>query len=202
MIDKKTRIMDAAERLFTSGQFHEITLDDVSRLADVGKGTIYHYFANKDDLFFQTAVAAFDRLCELLRQDVESAGPVEKDLRRACEAISKFVEEHRPLFRLMHAEAERTLSQGGALRQRWNQHRKELTQAVAEIIRKGVRLGEVRKDIMPNVLAEYFLGMLRTKFNELEGLGARARDNGTLIALFVHGLSGNGGRRDAAVGNA
>ncbi len=187
-MDKKRRIMAAAEQLFKTGQFHEITLEDVSRLADVGKGTIYLYFTSKDDLFFQTAIAAFEQMCELFRQDVDVGSSVEKDLRRACEIISKFMEERRPLFRLMHAEAERTLGKGGALRQRWIQHRKKLTQAIAEIIRSGVQRGQVRDDVSPEVLAEYFLGMLRTSFNELEGLSDRDRSQQSLVSLFVCGL--------------
>ena len=35
--------------------------------AKVGKGTIYLYFENKDDLFFQTATWGFEELCELLK---------------------------------------------------------------------------------------------------------------------------------------
>ena len=38
---KERRIMEAAERLFTSRRFHEITLEEVAQAAKVGKGTIY-----------------------------------------------------------------------------------------------------------------------------------------------------------------
>ena len=36
--DKRQRIMQAAEKLFSSRRFHEITTDDVAREAKVGKG--------------------------------------------------------------------------------------------------------------------------------------------------------------------
>jgi TetR/AcrR family fatty acid metabolism transcriptional regulator len=192
-MDKKKRIMAAAEKLFTTGQFHEITLDAVSELADVGKGTIYEYFASKDDLFFQTAIAAFEQMCALLsRGSAATERSVEQGLRTACEAICKFVEERRPLFRLMHAEGERALGRGGGLRKRWNQHRGKMVSAVAEIIRRGVHRGQVRDDISAEAMAEYFLGLLRTKFNELEGQAEADRSPRALVSLFVRGLGNHG----------
>jgi hypothetical protein len=86
------------------------------------------------------------------------------------------------------AEGDRALGQGGGLRQRWNRHRKKMTQALAEIIARGVQRGEVRDDIDPIVLAEYFLGMLRTRSHELQLLSARSGGKRGLVDLFVHGL--------------
>jgi AcrR family transcriptional regulator len=188
-MDKKQRIMTAAESLFHTGQFQEITLDAVALAADVGKGTIYQYFASKDELFFQTAVAAFDHMCELLRQDSAPEGSVEHRLRRAAEAICTFRNAHEPLFRLIQAEGERALGKGGGLRQRWLLHRRKLTQTIAAIIRLGVSRRQVRVDISPEVLAEYFLGMLRTRFHELDGLSERDRSRSALVSLFLQGLT-------------
>lgn len=189
-MDKKNRIMMAVEDLFRTGQFHEITLDQVAKRADVGKGTIYEYFESKDDLFFQTAIAAFEQMCELLRrQSADTESSVEHRLQRACEAICKFVAERRRLFRLMHAQSERTLAKGGGLRQRWVQQHKKLTQAIAEIIRLGAERRQARADLSPEVLAEYLLGMIRTRLNELEGLSDADRSLQAMISLFVHGLA-------------
>jgi TetR/AcrR family fatty acid metabolism transcriptional regulator len=189
-MDKKQRIMVAAERLFKTRQFHEITLDEVAKVAEVGKGTLYLYFADKNDLFFQTAVAGFDDMCELLLRDCVTGGPVEQELQQACETICAFFRKRRPLFRMMLAEGDRALGQGGGLRQRWNRHRKKMTQAVAEIISRGAQRHEVRDDIPPKVLAEYFLGMIRTRSHELEGLSGWPGGKQALVALFVHGLAG------------
>ena len=112
-MDKRQRIMVAAERLFKTRQFHEITLDEVAKVAEVGKGTLYLYFADKNDLFFQTAVAGFDDMCELLRRDRVTEGAVQQELQQACETISAFFQKRRPLFRMILAEGERALGKGG-----------------------------------------------------------------------------------------
>ena len=66
---RRLQIMRAVETLFTSRQVHEITLDDVIRQAGVGKGTLYRYFKDKDDLFFQTATSGFDDLHKMLTRE-------------------------------------------------------------------------------------------------------------------------------------
>jgi len=187
-MDKKIRIMIAAEGLSKTGQFHEITLDEVAKRADVGKGTIYQYFDSKDDLFFQTALAAFDQMCQLLRENTAGEGSVQEHLRQACAAICGFARERRPLFRLIQAQGERSLGKGGTLRQQWIEHRKQMTEVVAEVIRAGVQRGQVRDDISPEALAEYFLGMLRTRVSEFDSLSDRDRSEEALVSLFMDGL--------------
>ncbi len=46
------QILDAAIRLFAEKGFHRTTTRDIAEAADVAEGTLYNYFANKDDLLF------------------------------------------------------------------------------------------------------------------------------------------------------
>ena len=188
-LDKKHRIMQAAEKLFKARQFHEITLDEVAREADVGKGTIYLYFSDKEDLFFQTAVAGFDEMCELLRQNALKGVAFRGGLLRTCQMISDFFRERRPLFRMILAEGERALGRGGGLRQRWLKRRKKLTEALAVIISQGMASGNVRPDVPAEIMAEYLMGMLRTRAMELESAPEPLRSRALLIDLFTNGVA-------------
>ncbi len=167
--DKKLRIMQAAERLFTTRQFHEITLDQVARRANVGKGTIYLYFQDKEDLFFQTAVAGFDDMCQLLHDGAVQGAAFREEILGTCRQINDFFLKRRPLFRMIAAEGDRVLGRGGSLRDRWLQRRKRLTEALAAILTRGMAAGDVRSDIPAEIMAEYLLGMLRARATELEG---------------------------------
>lgn len=56
----KEAILEAAVHLFAQKGFAETKLEDVAALAEFGKGTLYNYFENKDDLL----LSAFDYAVE------------------------------------------------------------------------------------------------------------------------------------------
>jgi AcrR family transcriptional regulator len=185
--DRRREIMRAAERLFTSRRYHEITTDDIAQAAKAGKGTIYRYFEDKEDLFFQTATSGFDELCDLLREKVPGDAPFGKQLRRACAEVARFFEQRRELFRMMQAEDGRMRWCGKSLRERWLARRTTLVAAVGQILRAGIREGEVRSDVPTEVLANLLLGMLRTRARDLAHLPEAMRRDEVIVDLFCHG---------------
>jgi TetR/AcrR family transcriptional regulator, repressor for uid operon len=48
--ERKSRILDAAERCFVRTGFHRATMQDVARECAMSPGNLYRYFASKDDL--------------------------------------------------------------------------------------------------------------------------------------------------------
>jgi AcrR family transcriptional regulator len=185
--DKKQRIMQAAERLFRTRRFHEITLDEIAREANVAKGTIYLYFSDKEDLIFQAAVAGFEEMCGLLRQNAGEGVAFRGGLLGMCQTISAFFQNRRPLFRIILSEGQRAMESGAGLRQRWQQRRKTMTEVVATVIARGVASGEIRHDIPSEILAEYLLGMLRTRSWELEDQSEPLRSHALMVDLFIKG---------------
>lgn len=185
--DKRQRIMQAAEKLFTSRRFHEITLDDVAREAHVGKGTIYLYFRDKDDLFLQTATGGFEELCQLLHARVPGDALFPEQLTLACHEISGFFQKRRQLLRLMQTEEGRVAWCHGALYDRWFEKRKMLVTAVTAILAKGVAESALRSDIPPEVLAQFLLGMLRTRGRDLAEMPEDERRLELVVDLFCNG---------------
>jgi AcrR family transcriptional regulator len=185
--------MRAAEKLFTSRRFHEITLEDIVREAHVGKGTIYTYFKDKDDLFLQVAISGFDELCDLVRQRVTSEAPFREQLRQVCEAISAFFQRRRQLFRMMQSEDARMPWCGGRTGQQWMEKRRELVSALGPVMKRGQDERLARDDLPPETLAMLLLGLLRTRGRMLREAGM-AMDDEMLVDLF---LSGAGRGRQA-----
>ncbi len=186
-LDKRQLIMQAAEQLFATRRFHEITMDDVSSAAGVAKGTLYRYFADKDDLFFQTSTNGFEELCELIARNVPSGAPFADQLLRACVQISGFFDRRHQLMRMMQAEDGRMFQARGPLRARWVQKRKKLVTAVAGIIARGVAEGQVRRDMSAEVLAEILLGLMRMRARDLADAPPSMRRHEIMIDLFRHG---------------
>ena len=186
--DKRHEIMRAAEKLFTRRRFHEITVEDIAREAHVGKGTIYLHFKNKDTLFFQVATSGFDALCELLRRKVPEDAPFESQLSDACVEISGFFDRRRQLLRMIQSEEARISWCRGDVRSEWAERRQRLVAVVAEILDKGRREGKVRKDIAPEVLAHFLLGMLRTRGKSLSDV-CQGSWHEWVVDLFLAGAA-------------
>jgi AcrR family transcriptional regulator len=186
---KRHVIMQTAEKLFSDRRIHEITLDEVAQRARIGKGTIYRYFADKDDLFFQVATSGFDELCDLIEQRVRQDAPFADQLLQMCELIRAFFKRRREMFRMMQAEDARMPRCKGKLSERWSEHRKKLVAAVAGILRHGMAAGVVRDDIPAEILAHFLLGMLRTRAHDLEDAPAWLQGYELVIELFCNGIA-------------
>jgi len=185
--DKRRRIMRAVEKLFERRDVRRITLDEIAHKARVGKGTLYLYFRDKDDLFFQTMASGFDELCEALDRKIPDDAPFPEQLLRACTEINTFFETRFPLFQMMQTEGARMYWSRPGVRRSWLERRKRLAAALAVVIRKGVREKGIRDDIPAETLARVLLGLLRTRGEDLrEGAGSLGRYE-TIIDLFRHG---------------
>jgi AcrR family transcriptional regulator len=198
--DKRQRIMQAAEKLFSSRRFHEITTDEVAREAKVGKGTIYLYFRDKDDLFFETANSGFDELCDLLREKVSQKAPFRRQILQACVQIGTFFQRRREMFDMMQSEDCRLSLETGRLRDRWLRKRKKLVEALAAILECGLREGALRADVPPDVLANFLLGMLRTRARDLADCPEPLRRYELVVEVFCRGAESRGGNGNHASG--
>jgi TetR/AcrR family fatty acid metabolism transcriptional regulator len=187
--DKRLAIMQTAEKLFSNRRIHEITLDEVAQKAQVGKGTIYRHFSDKDDLFFQVATSGFEELCRLVRDEVSRESQFEEQLLQMCVAISAFFDGRRQMFHLMQSEDARMPECKGSIQQRWLEHRKQLVDAVARVLERGVTAGRVRSDIAPAILSNLLLGLLRTRARDLRDLPEPARAHAVVIDVFLNGAA-------------
>lgn len=192
--ERRQIIMREAEKLFTSRRFHEVTLDEVAASAHVGKGTIYRYFKDKDDLFFQVATSGFDEICSVMQTRVPGEGTFIEKLTRACREIGGFFGARRQMMRMMQGEAGRMQSARGQLRKEWNARREHLLKLVANIFEEGMAQGVVRTDIPAEVMAGFLLGMLRTRSREMGESAQCAKDYAVLVELFYSGACSQNGK--------
>jgi AcrR family transcriptional regulator len=65
--ERKQNILKAAEKRFSRHGLNKTTLNEIARDLRIGKATIYHYFATKEDLFFKTIEWEIDLYIEELK---------------------------------------------------------------------------------------------------------------------------------------
>lgn len=191
--DKRQQIMLAAQKLLRHRHIHQVTLDEVAERAHVGKGTLYLCFRDKEDLFFQTALAGFEDLRALLEKRVSADAPFEARLRDACFQIDSFFAQRRSLLRMIQIEEGRVRGRPNRIRALWVEKRRLLVNTVAEILRAGIEEGRLRGDLDPELLSEYLLSTLRTRVRDLDEFPEDLRTIDLFVSLF---LVGAGAGRD------
>jgi AcrR family transcriptional regulator len=149
---KRACITAAAVKLFATRPFHKVRLDDVAAAAKVGKGTLYLYFKNKDDLYISVIYNGFADVLKRLREEISGVheSPWET-LRRIIATLSKFAVSNPHIYELMRSVP--------LDRQRADQ-RRELTELLEQTIRRGVRSGEM-SDPHPELTATFIPSMIR-----------------------------------------
>ncbi|KGY10930.1 TetR family transcriptional regulator [Vibrio tubiashii] len=82
MIDKRQKIIDAAEKLIAESGFHGLSMHKIAREAGVAAGTIYRYFSDKEDLLLQVRLAVVERNAGLIQQGVDDSMNLKERFRK------------------------------------------------------------------------------------------------------------------------
>src|SRR5262245_2447395 len=132
------KILCAAARLFASHRFHEARMEDIAALAEVGKGTVYRYFKDKEELYLALLDRAAVGLRDRLRDAVAGACGLREALVAVVGGVSHYFEEQPHLFDLIqHAEAMQRPGQQFP----WQRTRNETIGLVKDLLGAGVRAG-------------------------------------------------------------
>jgi AcrR family transcriptional regulator len=95
------KIVKAAARLFGTQRFHEVRMEDVADAADVGKGTLYRYFRDKEELYAGLLEHALEEFQERIRQEVARESGTLQRLEALVSAIIAYFDEHPHLMGLI-----------------------------------------------------------------------------------------------------
>ena len=177
------KILAAAARLFASQHFHEARMEDIAELAEVGKGTLYRYFKDKEELYMALLARAADQMTERLAA-VETVSGARAKLEAVVEAILDYFEEHPHLLDLIqHAE----VTQGPDADLPWQRTRLANVRLVEDILEEARREGEFHVTD-PELAAWMLLGGLRPVLR----WGLAPRPPGLarrIVELFLYGAA-------------
>ena len=146
---KREKILEAAYEIFSRKGYHRATIDEIIAVADTGKGTVYNYFSNKEQLFYtliREKSAPFEAaLCELAR----SAQPPLTKIELAIKLFLRFYVDNADLWRVMMHEVRGfgfECSSNLKLEQRDKYHEvfRQTIGILEEIIREGIKQDVLR----------------------------------------------------------
>ena len=125
---RREAILAAAAELFGRRPYHEVQVDDVAKLAGVGKATLYRYFPSKEELYLHSFDGVLARLEERLHAPPPPDAAPEDVLSQRVRALLATFREQLPALKVLGGDhshlaeqmrvvlRRRTVSIAGALR--------------------------------------------------------------------------------------
>ncbi|MFV8826599.1 TetR/AcrR family transcriptional regulator [Alkalihalobacterium sp. APHAB7] len=98
--EKKKSIIEAATKSFSLFGYKATTMDQVAKIAKVGKGTIYTYFATKEDLFNEIIEGISQQMRRVAVENVRPDRKFITNLYHVLNGILEFREQHELTIKL------------------------------------------------------------------------------------------------------
>lgn len=181
---KYDRILDALNRLLEDQTIQNISVSDIAKKAEMGKGSIYYYFPSKEAILDALIERNYE---EPLKTAKKLAGQTEVSpftrmamILQACRSSSAAFLNHSSTAPGAGTSAQET----AFLHQKYMNHLiAELKPSLTEIINQGIAAGQIHFDY-PAALAEIVLIVLAVKLNNTF-LSATAEDSEDTIRGLV-----------------
>lgn len=100
VFDRRKSILEAAEKSFSMFGYKATTMDQVAKIANVGKGTIYTFFKNKEELFNEIVTGMVKEMRELARNSIKKEDNFFNNLHRALYRVLEHRKEHQLAIKL------------------------------------------------------------------------------------------------------
>jgi AcrR family transcriptional regulator len=174
-------------------------MEDIAAAAEVGKGTLYRYFKDKDEMYTALLVGAAEQLELRLHQHLQRADGTRATLEAIVSAVLGYFDEQPHLFDLIqHTEATQRPDRAFA----WQKTREDYRRLVCNVLTTARDNGEFDVDD-PALATLMLLGGIRSVLR----FGERPRPEGLvrrIVENFLHGhtrlpVKPNGRNRPAPV---
>jgi AcrR family transcriptional regulator len=161
LADTRTRILDAAARVFARQGYAGASLEQVAADAGMTKGAVYWHFSSKSDLFAALCEKSLTQQLQVLPRQAQSAfdsaAPVQ-GLARLLQSQLACVDEGQgnPMLFFEFVTSSREPAVGEALRATYG----KIIDGVSGIIAQLQESGAVKSDLDPGALAVLFQALI------------------------------------------
>jgi AcrR family transcriptional regulator len=185
---RKTEITDAAERLFFSRGYEDVSMEDIARSVDLNKATIYLYFENKETLFATIVLRGIGILKEKYRDCMEQQAPGIVRVALMGQAYYRFSEECPEYLRLIHFYGSERFSKENPYTAEIGNGYGACRRILQDAIREGIDDGTIRADLDPFLASMYlmisFMGILSLENRWKLVIGAEGFSEGQFTGQF------------------
>lgn len=160
-------------------------MDEVAAEGNVGKGTLYLYFKDKEDLFFQLAISGFSIIESAWEEISELSLSSDVKLIKMGEKMSETLETRESLFRLLHSQE--LMGRKPDLKQVFREHIMRLQKIVKKVLSEGIADGLFRDDIDLEIVDCMFFGCMHARFRRKIHQG-QAVPVSSIVSLLIRGI--------------
>lgn len=100
VVDRRKQVVEAAAKSFALFGYKATTMDQVARIANVAKGTIYTFFTNKEELFDEILRSIIADMKRISEQKVDENRSFFENLYQSMDALLVYRREHELLIKL------------------------------------------------------------------------------------------------------
>jgi AcrR family transcriptional regulator len=157
---RENQILDAAEKVFFAQGFDQSTMDDVAKVSELSKGSLYNYFKNKNELCIGIVSRSLQVVIEYMEKAVSANVCGLDKIEAAAKALLSFQKENPEYYCALqnyrqHSCGCVTSSKFLKLTLKENNH---ISGIFKKAIEFGIEDGSIREDIVPEKAAEVFWG--------------------------------------------
>lgn len=154
-LERRRSILMAARDLFYEKGYQTTTVEEIAKAADVSKGTVYLYFASKDELYVSVVLEGFQIVDDIMTEIMDSELSIVEKGKSIFLAFVEYCMKNREYFRItqyfVSENARKNLS--NTLVESVSAHAAKLLDHVAGLVEEGKRTGLIKEDLDPYTFA-------------------------------------------------
>ena len=153
--DTLARIEKAVLTLFSTRDFHEVTLLDVAKEAHVSLQTIYKYFGSKEVLVYAMLDVMLGRLAERMIDHLQGIDDARERLRKTFWVTLDYMDKHPAVMMLLFTAVPVSRHQNIGIYES-----PELMGAFMGVFKDGQARGVLNRRVSAKILLDIFMGII------------------------------------------
>lgn len=153
--DTLLRIEKAVLELFSDKDFHDVSLIDVARTANVSLQTIYKYFGSKEVLVYAVLDVTLGRLAERMIDHLQGIDDARERLRKTCWVTLDYMDKHPAVMLLLFTAVPVSRHRNISIYES-----PELMGAFLGVFKDGQARGVLNNRVSSKILLDVFMGMI------------------------------------------
>jgi TetR/AcrR family transcriptional regulator len=137
----RQEILSVALRLFAERGFHNVSMQEIAVAAEFATGTLYNFFASKEDLFFELMEASAAEALGMILPALEEPGDERQKVARYIRLHERIVCEHATAIQLFLLESRGRCLPEPRIEARRKEVHEQVISRLTEVIAAGVRRG-------------------------------------------------------------